>query len=260
MSWYQLGANPWQFRRIISVDNTAGTPGAAIDVTHVLQPDDDEFWNNVQSSGQDVRVCDTDGRTLLTYDLDSFSTSTRSGTIEVDNWNPPGVKMSALYVYFGNGSASTAVSSFSPSSPKTGYLEIGRPTARIFRVRPERAGDTKARSQFVKGAHESVYVDFDFSAVLERAMVPGRGRMVWEEIAYISSTTVEAAGVDQAAMHVAANDRIVDFGRVRVWVTGGSSGTTYTVVCKIVTARPGQTPSGRTLEARARLYVQNVTE
>ena len=61
-------------------------------------------------------------------------------------------------------------------------------------------------------------------------------------------------------MRVAANDRIVDFGRVRVWVTGGSSGTTYTVVCKIVTARPGQTPSGRTLEARARLYVQNVAE
>jgi hypothetical protein len=47
---------------------------------------------------------------------------------------------------------------------------------------------------------------------------------------------------------------------VRVWVTGGSSGTTYTVVCKIVTSRPGATPANRTLEARARLYVQNVAE
>ena len=260
MSWYQLGANPWNHRRVLTVDATTAGPGTTIDITHVLQPDDDEFWTNVQSAGQDIRVCDTDGRTLLTYDLDSFSTLTRSGTIEVDNWTFAAAKVCALYLYFGNSSASTAVSAFSPSSPKTGYLEIGRPTARIFRVRPERAGDTKARSQFVKGANESVYVDFDFSAVLERAMVPGRGRMVWEEIAYISSTTVEAAGVDQAAMHVAANDRIVDFGRVRVWVTGGTSGTTYTVVCKIVTARPGQTPSGRTLEARARLYVQNVTE
>jgi hypothetical protein len=260
MSWYQLGANPWQFRRVISVDNTAGTPGAPIDVTHTLLPDDDEFWNNVQSAGQDIRVCDSDGRTLQTYDLDSFSTSTRSGTIEVDNWTPPGVKMSALYLYFGNSSASTAATTFSPSSAKSGYIELGRPNARTFRVRPERPGDAKARSQFVKGANESVYVDFDFSAMLERAIVPGRGRMLWEEISYISSTTVEAAGVDQAAMHVATNDRICDGGRVRVWVTGGTSGTTYTVVCKIVTARPGGSPSGRTLEARARLYVQNVTE
>lgn len=260
MSWYQLGANPWQFRRAITVDATTAGPGTTCDVTHTLLPDDDEFWNNVQSSGQDIRVCSADGRTLLTYDLDSFSTLTRSGTIEVDNWTFPAAKMSALYLYFGNSSASTAVTTFSPSSAKSGYIELGRPTSRIFRVRPERAADTKARTQFVKGANESVYVDFDFSAMLEKAIVPGRGRMLWEEISYISSTTVEAAGVDQVAMHVAANDRICDGGRVRVWVAGGSSGTTYTVVCRVVTARPGGQPSGRTLEARARLYVQNVTE
>lgn len=260
MSWYKSGSDVWRFRRVISVENTSGTPGSPIDVEAALAADDDEFWTTIQADGDDIRVCSGDGRTLVTYDLNGWNHTNRAGTVEVDGWTPPSNKVSALFLYFGNATVAAATTTFTPSSAKSGYIELGAPTQRVVRVAAERPGDTKARHQLTKGANESIYVDFDFSAVLERAFIPGFGRMVWEEIAYISSTTVEVAAADQAAMHVAANDRIVDGGRVRVWVTGGTSGTTYTVVCKIVTSRPGATPANRTLEARARLYVQNVAE
>lgn len=260
MSWYKSGSDVWRFRRVVSANMIAAGPSSSEDVEIALPADDDEFWSTVQADGDDIRVCDVDGRTLLTYDLNGWNYSGRSGTVEVDAWTYPAQKVCALYLYFGNATVSAATTTFSPSGGETGYIELGAPTQRMVRVAAERPGDTKARHQLTKGVNESIFVDFDFSAVLERAFIPGFGRMVWEEIAYISSTTVELAAADQAAMHVAANDRIVDGGRVRVWVTGGTSGTTYTVVCKIVTSRPGATPANRTLEARARLYVQNVAE
>lgn len=59
MSWY---SSNWRYRASISVDNTAGA-GGAIDITASIPTNWDEFWDNVLSTGNDVRVTDADGET-----------------------------------------------------------------------------------------------------------------------------------------------------------------------------------------------------
>ena len=50
--WYSNGSDVWGYRRAITVDNTAGTPGAPVDVTITLPASDDELWDNLRSAGQ----------------------------------------------------------------------------------------------------------------------------------------------------------------------------------------------------------------
>lgn len=255
MSWIADDPGPWALRRVVTVDATTIGPSGLCDVVHALPPFDDELWANMRPKGADLRVCAGDGCTPVVFNARGVDVATRTGAIEVQAWPAPAARVCALFLYFGNPGASSAATPFTPSSPVPGRVELGLPSARVCRVRPEPSGATRPSAEWTKGAAEALFVDFDFGDLLEPANVPAWGRSPWEEIAYVDATTVEAAGVDQPAMHVATRDRIVDGGRVRVWVAGGAPGAVYTVSCRVVTARPGGAPSARTLEGRALLYV-----
>jgi len=140
-SWYSTS---WSYRWPISLDLTS-TAASTNDFTATIPTDFDLFWNNVLSSGNDVRVTDGDGITLLTYDLAAgFNTTTRSGTIELDNLASSNANVTKLvWLYWGNSGAADARTAFAPAAAKTGYICLDQPDpSYTVQALPERPGAT----------------------------------------------------------------------------------------------------------------------
>ena len=108
MSWYD---DDWGSRIPVTVDNGGGS--GTIDASLAIPSEWEDFWGQVQSDGDDVRVCDVDGITLLTYQLDSWNYAARTGNIQVDDWTAPDDDaVCLLYLYWNNASATDASGSF----------------------------------------------------------------------------------------------------------------------------------------------------
>lgn len=72
-------------RAAILINNLAGG-GSTVDVSFSLPVDLDYLWNNVISStGLDILVTTSNGRTLQTFDLTSYNNANRTGTVTIDN-------------------------------------------------------------------------------------------------------------------------------------------------------------------------------
>lgn len=251
MSWFNTS---WKYRAPLAIDNTAGGAGAA-DVTCALPADWDAFWNYInQTDGRDLRVCDSNGITLLTYDLNGFNLTARSLTIEIDNYTLVASATRQVWLYWGNSSAATAVSAFAPSSPKSAYALVNAPGARFIRVGPQRPGELKPRNVITKASAEQVYLWFDFSPVLHRRVEGYNSDKGFEELADVTLVDVQLAAASQAAMIDATTTRFLEGGVVRMLVKAGTSGTDYTAICRCTTSY------GQTVEGRALIKVRNVAE
>lgn len=251
MSWYN---DSWKYRAPLAIDNTAGGAGAA-DITCVVPVDWDFFWDTVnQTDARDVRVCDSDGRTLLTYDLDGFNLGNRALTVEIDNYTLVASATRQVWLYWGNSGAATAVSAFAPAGAKSAYALVNAAGARFIRVGPQRPGETKPRNVVTKASAEQVYLWFDFSPVLHRRADQYNSDKGFEELADVTSVDVQLAAASQAAMFDATATRFLEGGIVRMLVKAGSSGTDYTAICRCTTSY------GQTVEGRALVKVRNVSE
>ena len=141
-SWYQDFANgyQWSYRAAITVD--VGSNTGARDVSISIPATWDYFWETVRSAGQDVRITAADGVTLIPFDIDTFSATNRTGTIEIDNYTVPGTgsRVYLLWIYWGQASCSTAITPLSISGADTGYIELGRPSTRLVSNPIQRPG------------------------------------------------------------------------------------------------------------------------
>lgn len=251
MSWYNAS---WKYRAPLAIDNTAGGAGSA-DATCALPADWDFFWSTInQTDGRDLRVCDSDGITLLTYDLNGFNLANRALTVEIDNYTLVASATRQVWIYWGNSGAAAANSVFAPAAPKTAYALVAAPGARLVRVGPQRPGETKPRNVVTKASAEQVYLYFDFSPVLHRRVEQYSSDKGYEELADVTSVDVQTGGASQAAMFDATTTRFLDGGIVRMLVKAGTSGTDYTAICRCTTSY------GQTIEGRALIKVRNVAE
>lgn len=249
MSWYKKA---WLFRRSIAVDHTGGV-AATIDVSIALPADDDTLWSNVQSDGDDLYVTDADGLTKLNYDLTGFNSTNRTGTLRVDGYSAPEGGMLQLFVYFGNAAATSGQSAVTIDSPKTGYWETGCEGVPLIRCTRERAKDTKPRVTIAKAPNEVLHVWWDVAGLLTKRCDVYEDRDLYEEIDSVNFE-VHANDADQSGLRTVTATRIVDGHYVRTEVKAGTSGTTYTMVLKVLTT------TGRKLECRALLAVQTPKE
>ena len=244
--------NLFTWRRPVAIDNSAGSSGS-IDWTLTVPAFDDLFWGNIRSSAQDLRVTAADGVTLLTFEADSFNSTTRTVTIQVDNDTAEaGSAVLQRWVYWGNSSVSSVSTTLTPASAKTGYLDLGRPTERQVKVRPERLGVQRWQGVVTKSASEQVWVYFDLRDVLQLFTDSFGKRYVYEDIAYVTYEVL-SGGAAQAAMVDATSVRFID-GWCRVLVKAGTTATDYTISLTVVTSL------GRTLNPRAGLKVRTVSE
>lgn len=249
MSWLD---DNYRFRAPIAIDNSAGGGGTS-DVTITIPSDWDLFWSNVQSTGYDIRITTEGGGTAATWQRSSWTYATRTGVIQLDNYTMAASTTAQAWIYWGYASATDASGSFTASSPITGRIFLGAAPPRVVVVSPERIHDVSPRTQLSKLSSEAVYVLWDFRKMLLRRRDPVEGSSVYEEISYVSSVEVQSQGTPQASMVDTTKTRLMD-GAVVTWLKAGTSGTTYTAICKVVTTL------GQTIEARAKVRVYDVAE
>ncbi len=256
--WYRTGSIVPLYRRAVSVDSSASA--AAADAAFTLPPSLSEFWDVVDSSGNELRVTDADGFTLLTYQLSGFSKTNRTGTVQLDNISAGVASVQQVWLYYGMSGASSGAGSFVYSASKTAVLYPGAALVDPSPIfwRPQRPDDTRPRETRTKSADEVIWLQVDFSAALQRLDSPGDGQAQYEELDEVTYA-VTLAGVTQAGMASASSVRFIGSGIVQVLVQGGASGSSYTVEVIARTTYPTQ-QTGRTLEARALLVVKDVSE
>lgn len=225
MSWYH---SDWPHRLPISVDRT-GTTGAN-DVTISLPTTLQHLWDNVDTNGEDIRVTDADGVTLLTFDLASFNKTNQVGTLEIDGWAGPDSEHGLAWLYYGASGKSTGISAFSPSSAITGYITPEAPD-RVLQLAPEQPGAANPRVIISKQIADQILlyipVSLEFS---RRARGDYQGQDSYEELKSYDFIVTDA-GAAQASMVAEASVRVVQVGTgqlyIRVLVKAGSSGSYY---------------------------------
>jgi hypothetical protein len=267
MAWYGA-SGVWTRRAAITVVNSG--PAASVDVNITIPPDWDDFWSQIDSSGNELRVVSYDSRTLLTYDVDdgsggAFDKTNRLGRIQIDAATVINTSSVVLvWLYYGStsnqGDASQAVVI---ASPVSGYIELGRPRGRAYTYQPPTPNLTRPNTILPpKRTTESVYVWVDVTPALQRRQTPGNTAALHEEAFYASMGVLNAAGADQTAMYDITKCRFVyhqPSGRTwfRAYVTAGSAATNYVVAPTIRTALPGSTTADQTLVPTAGLPVRD---
>lgn len=227
------------------------------DYTITLPTNWSDFWDDVDSSGVEIAVTDADGTTSLTYQWSSFTKSTRTGVLQIDNYTSETTGVAQIHLYWGMVGASSGAGSFVASSPRSGYVDLGS-VIRPIVTAPERPGDTQPRNQVSKVSTESIWVWFDFGHELIKMDTASDAHDQWEEIDGITYA-VNLAGVAQSGMVSAATTRIYGGRYVRVLVQSGTTDNNYTISVSASTTYPNQ-QSGRNLVRRALLKVYDISE
>lgn len=271
---------PWGFRVPVLIDGSSLSGVAGADTTNDVQfvlPDIwDLFWTTIDSNGYELRVCDSDGTTALTYQRTdaafsgAFSKTNRDGGIQVDGvtfrYGADGAgRAKLIWLYFGLSGAANSAGSFVAASALTGKLELGRPpdTQRVLRFAPEPPGQALATLRVSKGASEKLYVWADVTDLLLRQASSSAKRAVYEEIVEIFNSTETGGHRSYSGGSLSGsltsiskcrfawiNDRML----IRVYLTGGTSGTNYTVDL------PFRTTLESEIHARFIVQVRDVAE
>jgi len=249
------GAGKWLRRAALLVD-VGGGP--TIDVDAALSDLPDWFWENVLASGDDLRVTEADGVKAVPFEADSFNATTRTGTIQIDNYTPDADalnKHAVFWLYWSHtGTPATASTPVTVSGARASYFQpYTRPTLYRYTWRPERLGVTNPRKRITKQVGETIHVWWNLEAALSRMSAPQNGALRGEEIRWIAFDVTDG-GASQAGMFDATALRVLHPGLVRTQIQAGTNATAYTLELTIGTSY------GRVLEPRILLKVQNVDE
>ena len=238
----------------------------------------DLFWDNIQSTGYDIRVCDADGVTLLTFDRDSFSYANKTLQIELDNVAEPGYGVAAVpqyaWLYWGYAAAADAATSFAPASAVTGKIPFEQPpTVYTVVCGPQPQGQTKPSSVLTKASGETIFVYWDVTDILAQRQSASEGSQKYEFVGCVTAYAVLLAGADQTTMRTAASAagatnkiRVLEVGGriyIRTDVIGGTDGTEYTLsltFTAVMNVVSSTIYDKRTLNVRALLNVRDVSE
>lgn len=257
MSWTRVKRSSTWYIPKKRASITLDAVDTSSDYTITIPKDWSDFWDDVDSSGLEIEVTDADGLTTLTYQWSSFTSSTRTGVLQIDNYTSPVNGIAQIWLYWGMSGASTGAGSFSASSPRNGYVDLGAVVQPIATA-PERPGDTIPLHRVSKASTETIWVWLDFGKELVRRDQVSDEHSQWEEIDGVTYA-VTLAGVAQGGMVSASSPRVHEGRYVRLPVLAGSSGSDYTLSATITTTYPAQ-QSGRVLVRRAMVQVKDVSE
>lgn len=252
MTWFDAD---WYRRAPITVDLHAGS--GTIDINAPIPADWPAFWDNVMTSGDDVRVVDGYG-TLLTYQLNAWNHATKTGSIQVDNWtsaNPAATQQIWVYWDNPNGPASAA-GSFTVSAAKTGSIEIGNPGSGsefTLPARPEKPGADNSEIILAKTPSEIQHVWWNLLPVLMKRRTKANGSGLLEEVETATYTVTRSDGTDMTAtMAITGQIRTLHPAWVRTPIQGGADGSNYVITLTITTT------STRTLNFHCTFKVRTI--
>jgi hypothetical protein len=269
VSWYD---DNFKRRAAISVPNSAGAASGDIDIT--IPPDWDEFWDIIDSAGEELRITQADGRTLVSYDVDkpgggAFSVGARTGRLRIDGGTLKNTANACclFWVYFDTdttaGAGDVAVTM---ASILDGYIELGRPADRRIVLQKQPPGLTRPQSLESKESTATIHYWLDAAQVLELYRRPSSGHLQYEEVAGVLVVVKDDAGADADTLEVHADTRFVEVIRgrerrmwIRISVTGGTDGSRYTVGVVVYTSTPADS-TNQTITHRFGLAVVDALE
>ena len=236
----------WTHRIPINIVVTSLAPGGTTDVTIALDENADIFWDNLSDTGgDDVRVTKGDGRVLLAYKVTAISTTTKTATIDIDDFEAAVVGVYPVWIYVGNSDATDQSATFTTTSAIDGYYElggtVGAPTgAKLVRPAP---GTTKASPTLGVGVGETIHAWLGLGALGQRH-TPHNDRTSLVGLGFVAFT-IEQAGSEVSAMFTTGSTRIVgpttagtgDFW-VRVKIIAGTSTGDFTGHLTVKTRTP----------------------
>lgn len=241
------------YRIPISIPVYTGGGATAVDVNVTVPPDWDVFWDNIQSNFYDIKIYTANGESEIDYQRGTGANySTRTLTLQLDDVDIDDQSSTSLvYLYFGDPSAGTdPEASFTPSSPVTGYIWIGRPV-RLVKTSLSNSGRTEPDTVFTKSADEKIDIWFDVRSLLAAYVDPYNGKLSYEAIKRIQPKSLDSSGTDSTSRY-SSDDTYFLNGYASVRAIAGDSGSDYAVGLDIYTT------NGQTFTVRCLLKVQNL--
>lgn len=239
MSWYRETGYSWKRRASMSVDATAA--GGTIDVECVVPSTWDDFWTGdasgvgaIDASGNEVRVCDADGSTKLTYAWTGFNKANRTGTLQIDGYAAPAAAMLHLHIYWYATGAPAGSAAVTIAAAKTGYVETCGPPARIMAALQQRTNDDRPLTCWQKGSDETIYAAVDMGPRLRKRRIAFANSRWCDEIDY-ATYTVTRAGSAHVEMVDATKTRFYAGRWVILLLKAGTVDLDYTVVPSVGT-------------------------
>ena len=190
----------WLYRVPIAIDNT--TPGATNDVSVPIPGDLDHFWGIIDTAGDELRMTNADGITLLTYQIasatPSWSVANKTGRLEADavlcDGTDAGVCL--IWLYYGNDGASAAAGSFTASGAVDGFIHAAKPGAFVVDAGEVKAGTSKPLRRIQKTIGERIYVWFELRRLLEKRTTASGEKLLWEEVQRVVSAVSDGGGLE----------------------------------------------------------------
>lgn len=267
-TWYQhpeTETGTWQYRVAISVDTSNGAGGTS-DITMTVPKTLDHFWANVQSDGDDVRICYPDGTTKATYQLQTWTYASRIAVIEVDDSPVPAdASVMLMWLYYGNSTATDGAGSFTAGTTRTAYIYEGGPGLVKFLAQRERPGQTTPSVEIHKTSTETLFVFMQIDPMLARRKLSAAGKQGLESVGYLEYS-VDSSGTPQAGMIDVDEIRFMETPAGEFWarmtIQAGSDATNYTLNALVHTS-PDTASSlafHQKLNPRALIKVNDPTE
>lgn len=221
-------SSDYTYKFPVLVDNRSGS--ATIDASFTIPSEWGRFWSEIDSNGYGLRVTESDGVTLVTYQLASWTYATRTATIEVDDWSPPGSDgWYVLWLYFGIASPTDGAGSFTAASAKTGYIHIAEPTVPNWIAQRVADGSSVPPVSYQTDPEATLRLYCDITAELAVQEAPLNGSVSYEEVNEIAFAATNA-GVADTNIWTADSLRLHIFsGRLfaSVEISNGASGNDY---------------------------------
>lgn len=243
------------YRIPISIPVYVGGGGGAttVDVEVNISADWDIFWNTIQSNFYDIKIYSADGSTAIAYQRQTgASYANRTLVLELDDVDIDDQSSTSLiYLYFGDAAAGTdPTTPFTPASPVTGYIWIGRPV-RIVKPSLNNSGRTEPEVVFTKEEGEKIDIWFDIRSLMAAYIDPYNNRLSYEGIKRIQPKSLDNTGTDSASRY-SVDDTYFLNGYASLRAIAGNSSNDYAVGLDIYTT------NGQTFKVRCLLKVQNL--
>ena len=241
------------YRIPISIPIFTGGGATNVDVQVSVNPDWDAFWDNIKSNFFDIKIYTANGESAISYQRQSGANyAGRTLVLELDNVAVDDQSSTSLvYLYWGDASASSdPTTAFTVSSPKDGYIWIGRPV-RIVKPLLNNAGRTEPETVFTKEEGDKIDIWFDMRALLASYIDPFNGKLGYEAIKRTQPKSLDSSGTDSTGRY-SSDDTYFLNGYASIRAIGGSSGTDYAVGLDVYTT------NGQTIKVRCLLKVQNL--
>ena len=259
----------WQYRAAVLFEIPAA---GVISIDFDVPKEWDFFWNNVLSSGYDVRFAGPDGLTELGHERVSWNSTTRLASFKVagfdfTNVQTLGFDVGVLWLYWGNDTIVADPSTVQGAIQASGFVLLDRPRGNsAIEWQPPQAGATAPDISLAKSTAETRAFWWNASPLLGRSQSEVNGRRFSEE-PFALKNRVYQAGVAQPAMVVLADGTLgAAFfnGRyaLRSGVTAGTDANDYTHSVELATTSP-DVETGEILniyDLRALLSVNDVSE